>query len=157
MTTPEPPALRKTASVRSDPAAAFALFTDHLDEWWPLATHSVGRGDATSVVFEHGVGGRIVETLADGSTAVWGTVLVWDPPARVRFTWHPGTREDEATEVEVSFSASPEGTRVELVHTGWARRPDGGAARGSYDTGWDHVLGRFAALGHGTLTPTSPT
>ena len=96
------------------------------------------------MVFEPGPGGRIVETMANGDTAVWGTVTGWEPPARVRFTWHPGTPEDEATEVEVTFTAVPGGTEVELVHTGWDHRPDGPDARVAYDTGWDRVVGRYA-------------
>ncbi|AEG43561.1 SRPBCC domain-containing protein [Isoptericola variabilis] len=99
-----------------------------------------------TVGVEPGVGGRIVETLADGSTEVWGTIEAWEPPARVRFTWHPGTPPAEATLVEVTFRAAPGGTAVELVHTGWDRRPDGGDARGRYDSGWDLVLRGYAAL-----------
>lgn len=143
--------LRKTARVNLDPAAAFRLFTEGIGEWWPLDSHSVGRGQATSVECEPRVGGRIIETMAGGGQAVWGTILVWEPGARLRFTWHPGTPESEATEVEVRFDASAEGTLVELVHTGWDRRAgDGGAVRANYDRGWDHVLGRLAA------SPTAP-
>jgi hypothetical protein len=41
----------------------------------------------------------------------------------VGFTWHPGTQE-EAGYVQVTFTAkSPGVTVVELVHTGWERRP----------------------------------
>ena len=35
------------------------------------------------------------------------------------------------------------GTLVELVHTGWERRPDGARAREGYDTGWNTVLNEF--------------
>jgi uncharacterized protein YndB with AHSA1/START domain len=132
--------LRKTVIVRPAPETAFALFTGRTADWWPLATHSVGRADGRSVVVEPGVGGRIVETLADGSTAVWGTVEVWEPPRLLRFTWHPGTPVREATLVEVTFRATgtgaDAGTVVELVHT---------AARASYEAGWEVVLGGYAA------------
>jgi uncharacterized protein YndB with AHSA1/START domain len=152
-------ALRKRAVVRVPPDTAFALFTEHLGAWWPLDTHSVGLDDAVGVVFEPGVGGRIVEAIAGGATSVWGTVDVWEPPARVRFSWHPGTPPDEATQVEVTFAESADGgTLVELVHSGWDRRPDGAAARASYGPGWDFVFGRFAAAGQGSLTPaTAPS
>ena len=43
------------------------------------------------------------------------------------------------------FSAVAGGTEVELVHTGWDRRPDGPEARASYEGGWEYVLGFFAA------------
>jgi uncharacterized protein YndB with AHSA1/START domain len=141
----EAEALRKTVTVPQEPADAFALFVDDIGTWWPLRTHSVGLDDATGVVFEHGEGGRIVESIG-GDTAVWGTVTVWDPPARVRFTWHPGRSADEATDVEVTFRPVAAGTEVELVHTGWNRRADGPEARAGYETGWDLVLGRYASV-----------
>jgi hypothetical protein len=74
---------------------------------------------------------------------VWGTVTIWEPPSGVWFTWHPGTPEDEATEVEVTFTAAATGTVVELVHTGWEHRPDGEGARQGYDGGWVVVLARY--------------
>jgi len=45
----------------------------------------------------------------------------------------------------VRFSAVAGGTEVELVHTGWDRRPDGPEARAGYEGGWEYVLGFFAA------------
>jgi hypothetical protein len=66
--------LRKSVTVPVAPQRAFELFTAHVHEWWPLATHSVGAEEAAGVVFGEGVGGIIVETLADGTTSVWGTV-----------------------------------------------------------------------------------
>jgi uncharacterized protein YndB with AHSA1/START domain len=70
----------------------------------------------------------------------------------VRFTWHPGAPEEAATLVEVTFTESPDGTIVQLAHTGWDRRADGQAARRNYDSGWDHVVGRFASAGEAALT-----
>ncbi|MGH9084009.1 MAG: SRPBCC family protein [Acidimicrobiales bacterium] len=145
--------LRKSALVPQPPEDAFRIFVDDIAAWWPLASHSVGRERATAVVFEHGLGGRIVETYGDGDTAVWGTVTAWDPPNRVRFSWHPGTPEPEATEVEVTFIGDRHGgTRVELTHSGWDNRPDGADARSSYDSGWDLVFGAYAHLAAGALT-----
>lgn len=92
-----------------------------------------------------GAGAAIIETLADGTTSVWGTITQWEPPHRVAFTRHPGTAEAEATRVEVTFTqGGPGSTVVRLVHSGWERRPDGASARESYDSGWEPVIGRFA-------------
>lgn len=141
--TPEP--VRKSVTVPAAPQRAFELFTAHLNEWWPLATHSVGAGDAVSVTFGEGAGAAIVETMADGSTSVWGTVTHWEPPHRVAFTWHPGTAEAEATRVEVTFSQHGAGsTVVRLAHSGWKRRFDGASARENYTSGWDPVISRLA-------------
>lgn len=145
LTSVEP--LRKSVTVPACPPRAFEVFTAHFGEWWPLATHSVGLGQAAGVTFGDSAGGAITETLADGTTSVWGTVTVWEPPGRVAFTWHAGTPEAEATQVEVTFTPDgPDRTVVRLVHSGWERRPDGAAAREGYDSGWEPVIGSFAEL-----------
>ena len=137
--------VRKSIIVPATPQRAFELFTAHMHEWWPLATHSVGAEDAVSVAFGAGVGAEIVETMADGATSVWGTVTDWEPPHRVAFTWHAGTPETEATRVEVTFTLdAPGSTEVRLVHSGWERRPDSASARDNYDSGWEPVVRSFA-------------
>jgi uncharacterized protein YndB with AHSA1/START domain len=136
--------VRKSVTVPAAPRRAFELFTAHMHQWWPLPTHSVGAEHAVGIVFGAGAGAAIVETMADGTTAVWGTVTRWEPPHRVAFTWHPGAAEAEATRVEVTFTQSgPASTVVRLVHSGWERRPDSASARANYDSGWEPVLGCF--------------
>ena len=137
-TGPAAPVVREVL-VGADLETAFALFTERIGAWWPMATHSV-FGEHATVAFEDG---RLVER-AGRSVSTWGEVLDWDPPRGFRITWHPGLDADEATEVEVRFAAEDEQVRVSLVHTGWERRanPD---VRASYETGWVVVLGRYAA------------
>jgi uncharacterized protein YndB with AHSA1/START domain len=146
----------KAVTLPLPPDAAFSLFTDRIAEWWPLHTHSVaadtyeGRLTVTGLRFESGVGGRIVESLSDGSQAEWGRVLVWEPPQRVGFTWRPNLTDGPHTRVEVTFAPAVEGTVVELVHTGWDAF-DGSAEerRIRYDRGWDPVLQRLVAAADG--------
>ncbi len=136
--------VRKSVTVPAAPQRAFELFTAHMHEWWPLATHSVGAEQAVSVAFGEGAGAAIVETLADGTTSVWGTVTHWEPPYRVVFAWHAGTPEAEATRVEVTFTPSgPGSTVVRLIHSGWERRPDCESAREKYASGWNPVMSAF--------------
>ena len=145
LTSAEP--VRKSVTVPAAPERAFELFTAHIHQWWPLATHSVGGEQAAGIVFGAGTGAEITETLADGSTSVWGTVTGWEPPHRVAFTWHAGTAAAEATSVEVTFTPDgPGATVVRLVHSGWEHRPDGASARDGYDSGWEPVISSFAAL-----------
>jgi uncharacterized protein YndB with AHSA1/START domain len=145
-TTTDLSALVKQVVVAADVARAFELFTARMGDWWPVRTHSVGGDRATRVALAGQVGGEIVETIADGTTAVWGTVTEWSPPDRVAFTWHPGAPVEEATLVEVSFTPHDDGTLVALVHTGWAARPDGARARAGYSEGWELVLAPLADL-----------
>jgi uncharacterized protein YndB with AHSA1/START domain len=143
--------VHKTLRVACPVEHAFATFTDRIGDWWPLPTHSLGEDSFESVRFEPGGDGRLIERLADGTETVWGYVLDWDPPNRVRFSWHPGkdctrTRVDEATEVEVTFAPEGDGTRVELVHSGWERLGERALeGRASYDSGWDPVLELYRA------------
>ena len=146
----------KTVTVPLPPDAAFDLFTVRIAGWWPLHTHSVaadtyeGRLTATDLRFEPGVGGRIIESLSDGSEAEWGRVLVWEPPDRVVLSWKPNLTDGPHTRVDVSFSPGGRGTVVELVHTGWAAF--GGSAaerRRGYDQGWEPVLQRLVAAAGG--------
>jgi hypothetical protein len=141
--------LVKTIRVPLGARAAFELFTSEIGSWWPLGTYSVGRDQARTCAFQGFVGGRIFESLADGSERPWGTVTEWRPPRRVTFSWHPGRTPDTAQEVEVSFRPDgDEATVVRLEHRDWHLFGEQAAAmRTDYDGGWDDVLagfGRFA-------------
>ena len=139
--------VKKSVAVGLPVEAAFRLFTEGIDQWWPLATHSVGGEDAEAVYLEGLVGGRIYEVLKDHSQSEWGRVLAWEPPERLVFSWYPGRTPSTAQEVEVTFSPEAGGTRIELIHRGWELL--GGRAqamRNAYDSGWVEVLGKYAAF-----------
>ena len=99
---------------------AFELFTAHLSEWWPLASHSIGGEEAESCVIEPRTGGRVYERTRSGKERDWGTVVAWNPPHLVSFTWHPDRPEGDET-IDVAFCVEADGTRVTLTHTGWDR------------------------------------
>ena len=129
---------------------AFRLFTAGMGTWWPLETHSIaadtyeGRLTAEELVFEEREGGRIYEKLSDGSDHAWGFVQVWDPPARVVFTWKPNLNDTPRTEVEVLFTETPDGTEVVLEHRGWEALGEmGPRQREGYNSGWPGVLEIF--------------
>ncbi len=142
----ELPPVLKRITVRGTPEQAFDLFTAGMARWWPLATHSVGQGEAVTCAVEPRVGGRLFETDRAGAESVWGTVLVWEPPARLVFTWHPGRDAETAQTVEVTFTAEGAQTVLRLEHRDWYRTGAGAARlRNRYDRGWDTVLGPYAA------------
>jgi hypothetical protein len=137
-------AVRKTIVVEAPVALAFQVFTEEMSTWWPLATHSVFDEHATRVTVEPRVGGRVYETSDAGEESEWGRVTAWDPPTVFAMTWHPGADPAEYTDLEVRFTVEGNGTRVDLVHTGWERRGAAAAdmAKG-YTGGWDVVLGFY--------------
>lgn len=136
------PPLRRQVVVPAGPQVAFDVFTGRIGAWWPLHRLSV-HGAGSSAAFRDGM---LVETGPDGDESVWGEVLDWEPPRRLRITWHPGYEAARASEVEVSFA--PVGDALTLVtveHRGWERFPDPRAARDEYGHGWPGVLDRYAS------------
>ncbi|HEY3560870.1 MAG TPA: SRPBCC domain-containing protein [Kribbella sp.] len=77
-----------------------------------------------------------------GPHVVRGTYLEVDPPARLVFSWQWDGTEDAPTRVEVELSEVPEGTRLQLSHTGFATADDATNHR----LGWEPELGRLADL-----------
>jgi uncharacterized protein YndB with AHSA1/START domain len=137
----------KTITVACTPEEAFRCFTADFSLWWPAATHSVVayasefRDKPASVIFEPRVGGRIFERTRSGEECLWGTLLVWEPPTLVAFSFHPGRDEKEAQRVDVTFAPVPEGARVVLTHSGWEKlSANAQQARDSYHQGWEPVF-----------------
>ena len=138
--------VRKSITVRCAPEEAFDLFTARLASWWPLATHSIAQDQAADCGIEPRVGGEIYEVSRDGTRCKWGHVLAWDPPRRLVLYWHPGWDEHLGQEVEVTFTSTPVGTRVDLEHRNWSQLGEhADATRNGYDQGWAAVfVERFA-------------
>ena len=136
-------AIQKSVTVARPVEAAFRTFMD-IGSWWPR-THSYDRARAKDIVLETRVGGRFFERFTDGEELEIGRVVAYDPPRRVTFTWQ-GPDFDGPTEVDVTFHADGDGTRVEVVHSGWDRigtRAKHGME--DFNTGWDPVMKSYAA------------
>lgn len=139
------PPIRRSVSVSWDPDRAFRRFTSDFGTWWPSSSHSIGGPTVRRVVFEPRDGGRIYEEHVDGRRFQWGQVLVWEPPRRVKFTWHPAREPATAQDVLIEFVPEDGGTRVELTSTGWERWGDKAArAHRGYNVGWAYILNVWA-------------
>ncbi len=149
MTEIEP--IRLSVEVGVDTERAFRLFTEEIDTWWPLETHSRAVNDfeggsleVERVEFQPRVGGMVLEHLSDGQVLPWGEVLVWKPPRRVVLAWKPNSTPRPPTELEIRFTSVDGGTFVELEHRGWERLGDVAIeARRGYEQGWPGGLARF--------------
>jgi len=137
--------VRKVITVRCPVEHAFWTFTEGIGTWWPLAMHSRGGARADRAVLEGRVGGRLYEVWDDGSEHPWGSVLAWEPPARLAVSWQVNPTAPAPTLWEVRFVPDGDGgTRVELDHRGWeALGEEAGNSCASYEGGWDVVLGAF--------------
>lgn len=89
------------------------------------------------------LGGRLSVAFPDSQIAR-GQILEMQPPVRIAFTWgyddgahgmHPGS-----TRVEISLEESPEGTLVQLRHSGIAADE----ARRDHRAGWIHYVSMLA-------------
>jgi uncharacterized protein YndB with AHSA1/START domain len=134
--TGQPASVRVSVTVRADPQRAFTAFTDEIDSWYVKDRHTLADpARAVAIRFEPGTGGRFIEVYDDqaGEGREIGRVTAWEPGRRLAFTDALGT------EVEVSFQAVSEGTRVTLEHRGLERlRPDLAQKHARY--GWRKLL-----------------
>lgn len=121
---------RVSVLVSVPPDLAFATFTEDIDRWWRRGPkYRVGGGRRGIVHLEPRPNGRLYESFEVGAeTKIFetGTILVWEPPARLVFEWRTSNfAPDEKTVVEVLFEPSPSGTLVTVTHRGWSKiRPD---------------------------------
>lgn len=129
--------------VRATPEHAFEVWTERCALWWPPA-HTLSKRPAT-IRFEPFPGGRIYETAGDGAEHLWGDVIDWEPPARIRYRWHLFFDRSEATEVEVTFRAGGGGTTVRIEQRGWEGLGDAGEPRRARtEQVWEALGPRFA-------------
>ena len=142
--------VRRSVTVKVEPARAFQAFVGNIGRWWPKS-HAIGGKPITDAVLEPRVGGRWYEVSEDGSTCDWGKVLAFAPPGRLVLACQIDADckydPDLITEVEVLFIAEGTGTRVELEHRNIERFGAKAAAVAEMigsDGGWPLILGLYA-------------
>ncbi len=144
-------AVRRSVLVAGSAEAAFALFTEGIDRWWPLrAGFAYGGERARSIHLEPWVGGRFFERLVDGDELQVGSMISCERPHRFTFTWRAPVWSAE-TRVRVEFTATGDGTRVDLTHDGFELLGAEGAAEAQqFGGGWPTVLERLASAAAGS-------
>lgn len=154
--------VRKSIRVDAPIDRAFSVFVEQMETWWP-ASHHIGNTPFEAIFVEPRVGGRWYERNAAGHQCEWGTVLKWDPPRAVAFSWHLGPGHDSpdwkfdpdmsrASEVEFRFtSQGPGATLVELEHSKLERHGENyQQLRTLFEgpTAWQGILVAFAQSLH---------
>jgi uncharacterized protein YndB with AHSA1/START domain len=147
--TPNVAPIHAGVEVAAPPAKAFAVFTEKMTDWWPVDYAMVPK--PRKVIVEPEKGGRWYEKGADGSERLVATVTHWDPPRRVSFDWHIDAQWQSepkmATTVDVTFTATPKGTRVDLEHRDLERfgaQAEATRAGLSGQGGWGDLLKGYA-------------
>lgn len=140
-------AVREEVRIARSAADAFRLWTEGIDEWWPIEEGYAYGGDRTTAIhLEPWSGGRFYEELIDGDTLRVGRVLECTPPHRILFTWADPDWRGE-TEVEVTFQPDGDGTLVIVEHRGFeSLGPKGDEAARQFGGGWPRVLQAYARM-----------
>ena len=117
--------------VAATPDRAFDVFTREIGLWWePARLFAFTPGPPGELALEPRLGGRLVESHADGSSFEIGHVVEWVPGERLAFTWRQSSfPDDRTTEVSVRFEAVGPETRVTVEHRGWDAIPQDHVAR----------------------------
>ena len=145
--------VRKSVVVQATPAKAFEVFTSRIDRWWPKS-HGIGTAPVRESIIEPFVGGRWYAKCEDGTEAVVGHVLIWQPGERFVVTWEINAewksdpRPSFTSEVEVQFTADTAGrTRVELEHRDFERMGPAAGEKmsGEVNNGWPKLLELFVS------------
>ncbi|NKB56285.1 MAG: hypothetical protein GKS00_08115 [Alphaproteobacteria bacterium] len=133
----------KTIEVPCSQEKAFTVFVSEMGSWWPLDKRSMSlmQGDgkpAKSLRTEPKLGGQVVETGHDGMEFHWGTFRSYDPHNSVSMDFHMGLPPENASLVEVRFTAlGDERTSVELTQSNWEAFGDmAEMMRNGYGSGW---------------------
>lgn len=80
----------------------------------------------------------------DGSALIWGTVLEWEPPAKLTYTFCITPLQGKETTVSWFLQEFHNGTRLTLTHEGVGELGD--SALGllmALDDGWDEHIGKL--------------
>lgn len=138
--------VRRSIVVEATIDRAFSFFTRDIGQWWDPDKHLL-QEPLAEMIFEPHVGGHIIDRGVNGTENRWGTVLVYEPPAHVAFSWDISlswqieTDPAKTSEVHMTFTAEGEQrTLIQLEHRHLDRHGDGWEAMrdavGS-PNGWD--------------------
>lgn len=136
-----------TTWVALPPADAFAVFTEEVDAWWRRGRRfRFGDGAASTMRFEPGEGGRLLETVdATGLTREHGRIRRWAPGEQVVWVIDD-PRYGVPIEVDIRFDAEAGGTRVAVTQRGLADvAPDAVARHGLQGEAFLSMMGLWWA------------
>ncbi len=141
--------VRRSVVVEVPPDRAFTFFSEDIGKWWDPNHHLLGEPLA-EMVFEPRVGGSIIDRGIHGAESRWATVLAYDPPHHLAFSWSINLQwqiEPElskSSEVHVTFTAQGDSrTLVQLEHRHLDR----------HGPGWESMRDAVGSPGGWNLEP----
>lgn len=154
--TPATDSVTRSVELPVPPERAFQGFVEGFNDWWPRE-HCFCGEPALDRVFIDLDAGLWAEVTREGATIPWGAVIEHVPGKRLVLGWQmdatvsPWIVEPDparASVVEVTFTATETGCRVELIHRDFANHGEGAKAMSDVMIGldrWAEWLADFAA------------
>ena len=142
----EKPSLSIVKRIRAAPDKVFAYWTDPalMGRWF--GPDGIVLRSVEADPKPHGRFRIVMQEEGDGEVHdVSGTYLVFEPPAKLVFTWAWITMPERESLVTLEFRAVDEGTELILTHSQFADE----AARDSHRQGWSQLLDKLVALFEG--------
>lgn len=108
---------------------------------WVSSDTVIAPATAMDVLAEVGGHYRLIMDLPDFKGRNEGVFRAVEPEQRLCYTWE-WNNDGEVSNIDVRFSATPTGCRIDLSHSGF--HSDASAER--HATGWDSYMAGFEAL-----------
>ena len=136
------------ADIAARPEAVFRALTDpdELPKWW--GAEGVYRTDRFESDLRPGGKWKSYIAAPEGSDmkdmrtpepqTVGGEYITVDPPRLLEFTWSPSWDAFQVTHVRYEIEPTTTGSRLTVIHTGFAERPEMVTPHGE---GWVRVIG----------------
>jgi uncharacterized protein YndB with AHSA1/START domain len=120
------------------PTHVWQALVDDVDRWWTYRLR-----ERTRIVLEGRVGGQWRQEWDNGG-ALFGTIVVFDPPRLLSVTGALAMTEPAENRVDVELEAVHGGTRVVVRHAAFGLFDEGAGA--IYESGWRELIGSALAL-----------
>ena len=132
--------IRATVDIAAPPERVFAALTEpeQLAAWWGGELY---RTYDWQMELRPGAAWSARASGRDGESTVGGEILEVDPPRRLVLTWEASWDAFQRTVIHYSVDPIATGTRVTVVHDGFAGRPE---SCENHTQGWHLVLGWLA-------------
>jgi hypothetical protein len=130
--------IRKSVVLPLSPLAAFELFTQRIDEWWPADRRHAQGASSTIIMLRTG---RFYERTPEGREVELGRVRSWDCPRQILLDFFVATGPENPTQVEIVFSPLADSTQVTVTHRPTPDNADAWHQKAPrYAQSWDAVL-----------------
>lgn len=130
--------------VEAKPERVWQGWVTEISAWWSKP-YFIDPENVTGLILEPRLGGRFIEEWGKEAGYLLGQVIEWLPPQRLSYTWSERSWSGILTVVHLEFIDLKDRTKINLIHEGFERLPDGKEQLTGYDRGSADLLGKLKA------------